>query len=283
MSLIHLLGDIFNLFLLQPVINLVIILMRALESMHIAGSLGLSIIILTVFVSLITWPFRSSQMRNMKKMNDKNIELKPKIDALKLKHKNDNLAFNQAKAALYKEHGVNPAAGCLPSLVPILLIYPLYQVILAFFDGAAGLAKLNYFIYSPALKLQSLPDTHFLGLNLASKPSDFSHLGIALLLVPLITAGLTFVQSRMMAPVPIKPNKDDSNKEVKEKVEAEDTAAAMQSQMTLMMPIMIGFFAYQFPVGLAIYWNTTTILSIIQQYRISGWGGLEDLIKRIRK
>jgi len=45
---------------------------------------------------------------------------------------------------------------------------------------------------------------------------------------------------------------------------------------------MIGYFAFSFPIGLAIYWNTYTILGIIQQYKVSGWGGMEWLISKIK-
>jgi YidC/Oxa1 family membrane protein insertase len=44
---------------------------------------------------------------------------------------------------------------------------------------------------------------------------------------------------------------------------------------------MIAFFSYSFPIGLSLYWNTFTLFGIIQQYRISGAGGLADWIKKI--
>lgn len=273
-------GDIFNLLLLQPTINLIILILRGLESMHISGALGFSIIFLTLIISIITWPFRSSQLKNMKRTSEIMAELKPKLDELKKLHKDNKLAFSQAQAALLKEHGVNPAAGCLPSLIPILLIIPLYQVIFAFFDGAKGLEKINYFLYTPSWKLEHLPDLHFFGVNLATKPSEFAAAGVAILLVPVITAFLTLIQSLMMSPKPVKPTKEDSLKEIKQKEDTQDMTSAMQSQMVFMMPAMIGFFAFQLPIGLAIYWNTLTILGIIQQHRVSGWGKVADLVKK---
>lgn len=275
-------GDIFNMFLLAPIINMVAGILYVLQYLHIPGAAGFSIIILTIVVNLVIWPFRSKQIRSSKILSEKMAILKPKIKELKEKYKDDKMKFNQEQALLFKEHGVNPAAGCLPALIPILLIFPLYQVIYAFFEGAKGLEKINYFLYSPAWHLKELPDLNFFGLNLALKPSDFATAGFLLLLVPLITGVLTLAQSLMMAPKKIKLYKTDSPKEIKEKEETEDMTAAMQKQMTFMMPIMIGFFAFQFPVGLALYWNVVTILSIIQQYLISGWGGLEDFILRLQ-
>lgn len=279
---LKLLGDLFNLLFLQPIINLVVLILYLLESANIPGALGFAIIILTIIVGLITWPFRSSQIRTTKRLNEKMQELRPKIEALKEKYGKDKLGFSQAQAALLKEHGVNPAAGCLPSLLPILLIIPLYQVIFAFFEGAKGLEKINYFLYSSVWHLKNLPDLYFFGINLADKPSDFGKVGLAVLLIPLITALLTFIQSKMMAPAKVKHYKTDTLREEKEKEKSEDMTQAMQSQMTYMMPIMIGWIAFTFPIGLAIYWNTLTILGITQQYFIAGWGGLTDLMVRIK-
>ena len=275
-------GDILNLILVQPLINLVVLILRILESIHIPGAFGFSLILSTLFVSLITWPFRSSQLKNMKKTTEATASLKPQIDALKEKHKGNNMAFNQAKAKLLQEHGINPAAGCLPSLIPVLLIFPFYQIIFAFFEGAKGLEKINYFLYSSSWRLSNLPDLHFLGLDLAAKPSEFTKIGIAVLIVPILTAVLTLIQSLMMSPKPVKQYKTDSPKEIKEKVKEEDMETEMQSQMVFMMPLLIGYAAFQFPIGLAIYWNINTILGIFQQYTISGWGRTGDIIAKFK-
>lgn len=275
-------GDFFNLILVQPLINLIILILRILESLHVPGAFGFSLILSTSIISLITWPFRSSQLRNMKKTTEITAQLKGQIDALKEKHKGDSMAFNQAKAKLLQEHGVNPAAGCLPSLIPILLVIPFYQIVFAFFDGGKGLEKINYFLYSPFKHLSSLPDLHFLGLNLATKPSQFNQAGLAVLAVPLITAFFTLVQSLMMSPKMARHYKTDSKREIKEKGKEEDMATAMQSQMVFMMPLLIGYAAFQFPIGLAIYWNINTILAIVQQYTISGWGGVSDFINKLK-
>ena len=56
----------------------------------------------------------------------------------------------------------------------------------------------------------------------------------------------------------------------------DDFATVFQSQSLYIFPVMIGFFSYTFPLGLSLYWNTFTIFGIIQQYLISGWGGLSD-------
>ena len=61
----------------------------------------------------------------------------------------------------------------------------------------------------------------------------------------------------------------------------EDFASAFQTQSLYIFPVMIGFFSYNFPVGLSLYWNTFTIFGIIQQYKVSGLGGLKGWVKKI--
>lgn len=264
-------GAFFNLVFFGPVVNLLVLIFQGLTFLHIPGALGFSIVILTVAVRILVWPFMANQMRATSKM----AALKPHLDELKNKHKDDKQALASAQMALYKEHGVNPAGGCLPALIQIPIFIALYQSIINILPGAGGhIDKINSLIYFPALKLPSSLDPSFLGLNLGIKPSQFGTYGVFLLLIPVLTATLTFVQSKMTLPKPVKPYPADTPKEKKEKEGVEDSMGAVQSQMVYMMPVMIGWFAYGFPIGLAIYWNTYTILGIIQQYKISGWGGL---------
>lgn len=86
-------GDIFNIILLQPTINLVVLLIRLIDSLHVPGTLGLSIIALTILIKLVTWPFTAQQIKASKKMMD----LKPHLDALKAKHKDDKTALAAAQ------------------------------------------------------------------------------------------------------------------------------------------------------------------------------------------
>lgn len=272
-------GDIFNLIFLGPVINLLVLIFHGLQTLHIPFALGFSIIILTVLIRFLAWPLMSSQIKATKKM----AELKPHLDELKKRHKDDKQAFAQAQLALYKEHGVNPAGGCLPALIQIPIFIALYQAIINIIPGASGnIGHINSLLYSASLKLPAQIDPNFFGLNLGLKPADFSSHGIYLLLVPLVTALLTFIQSKMTLPKVIKHHKDEPPKETKEKESMEDSMGQVQSQMVYFMPVMIGYFAFSFPIGLAIYWNTYTILGIVQQYRIGGWGGMTDLASKVR-
>lgn len=272
-------GDIYNTLFFAPIVNLIVFVIRVLESSNIPGALGFAIILLTIGIRALIWPLMSAQMKSAKKMAD----LRPHMDEIKKKHGSDKQALAAAQMALYKEHGINPAAGCLPVLVQIPPMIAIYQVIFAFFEGDHGLSKINSVLYNSSWKLQSIPDLHFFGLNLAIKPSDFQTAGLLVLFVPVVTGLLQLVQAKMMAPKPVKPYPSDSPKEKKEKESTEDTMLAVQSQMTYLMPLMIGYVAFTFPMGLALYWNTLTLIGIWQQHRISGWGGFADLINKIKK
>ena len=275
----NVIGDLFNLVFFGPVVNLLVGIYQGLQFLHIPGTLGFSIMFLTILIRVLVWPFMASQMKSMKKM----AELKPHLDHLKIKHKEDKQALASAQMALYKEHGVNPAGGCLPAVIQIPVFIALYQSINDILPGASGhVDRINLLLYFPQLKLPSALDPYFLGVNLGFKPSEFSSHGVFLLLIPFLTAVLTFAQSKMALPKAVKVYPADSKKEVKEKESVEESMGQVQSQMVYMMPLMIGYFAFNFPIGLAIYWNTYTILGIIQQYKLSGWGGLSDFVTKLR-
>ncbi len=272
-------GDIFNLVFMGPIINLLVLIFQGLQAIHIPGALGFSIMILTILIRLLVWPFTSSQLKSARKLAD----LKPHLDELKKKHKDDKQGLASAQMALYKEHGVNPAGGCLPAIIQIPVFIALYQSIINILPGTGGhIDRINSLLYFPQLRLPSTLDPNFFGINLGIKPSEFTTHGFLLLLIPIGTAILTFVQSKMALPKAVKVYASDSPKEKKEKEGIEDSMGQVQSQMVFMMPLMIGYFAFNFPIGLAIYWNSYTILGIIQQYRISGWGGVSDFVTKFR-
>ena len=186
---------------------------------------------------------------------------------------------------LYKEHGVNPAAGCLPVLVQLPLIWALYAALqLIVKPGMATLKTINAMLYSDSFKLLKPWDANFFGLPLAQTPSHLiSTVGPVILLVPILTGVFQFIQSKMMFSTVAKPEdkKMTVAKGKSTEKKDEDFASAFQSQSLYIFPLMIGFFSWGFPIGLSLYWNTFTIFGIIQQYRISGLGGLKDWMEKL--
>ena len=118
-------GQIFTIILIQPLTNLLVASFQLFQFLHVPFALGFAIIALTVIIRFILYPFTASQIRTSKKMQD----LAPHLSNLKEKHKDDKKKHQEEMMKLYKEHGVNPAAGCLPVLIQIPIIWSLYSVL----------------------------------------------------------------------------------------------------------------------------------------------------------
>ncbi len=270
---IHLVIDmnILNILIEQPIINILVAFYHGLIYLHIPYALGFAIVALTVFIRLLMYPLTASQMKMQKKMQD----IAPHLSKIKEKHKGDMKSQQAATMELYKEHNLNPMAGCLPSVVQIvILLFGLYPALRKVIEVNPKqiVMVINKLVYLPSLKLTQAWDTHFFGIELAKNPAHLiKTVGPLILLIPIITGLLQFIQSKMMVPAtsPVNTNLPAVKDEKKE-----DFAASFQKQSTYLLPVMIGFFAWQFSIGLSLYWNTFSLFGIIQQYRMSGWGGL---------
>jgi YidC/Oxa1 family membrane protein insertase len=254
----------FDTLIINPLTNILVAVYHFLNLIHVPYALGFSIIILTVIVRLILYPLMSSQLKASKKMQ----EMNPHLQKLKEKHKGDTKMLQQETMKLYKEHGVNPAAGCLPVIVQIPIIWGLYAVLGNIVK--LKIAAINKVIYFDAFKLNTAWDQFFFGLPLAQSPAQLNaKLGFVVILVPILTGLFQYIQSKMMMPA-----KDLSAPQLEKK--KEDFATAFQAQSMYIFPLMIGFFSWSFSIGLSLYWNTFTIFGIIQQYKIAGLGGLTE-------
>jgi YidC/Oxa1 family membrane protein insertase len=280
MNILSSIGDAFHYVLFVPMINALVALYHVFNYIHLPYSLGFAIIALTVLIRLVLYPLTNAQLRASKKMQ----ELTPHLNRLKEKHKNDAKTLQAETMKLYKEFGVNPAAGCLPVLIQLPLIWALYQALYQIVKpGAANLAQINHMLYNNSLKLTSAWDVTFFTLPLAQKPSDLFHMQAMatwpILLIPIATGLFQFIQTKMMfAP---QAQAIDGKLVKKDEKKKEDFATAFQSQSLYIFPAMIAFFSYGFPIGLSLYWNAFTIFGIIQQYRISGMGGLKEWTDKI--
>jgi YidC/Oxa1 family membrane protein insertase len=259
----------FNLILIKPITTILIAIYKGLLFLHIPFALGFSIIVLTVIIRLILYPFIASQLKASKKMQ----EINPHLAKLKEKHKGDAKTLQQETMRLYKEHGVSPAAGCLPVLIQLPIIWSLYSVLQSVVKSPVqAISYINNNLYfHELLKITGKWDPVFFGLPLGTLPSHIFNFNnpatYLILLIPIITGAFQFVQSKMMFPAAVPAEKGKEKKE--------DFASAFQSQSLYIFPVMIAFFSYSFPIGLSLYWNTFTIFGIIQQYQISGLGGLK--------
>lgn len=253
-------------------INLLVIIYQGLFFLHIPYSLGFSIILLTILIRFLLYPIMSSQLKTSKKMQ----ELAPHLSGLKERHKKDAKKLQQETMKLYKEHGVNPAAGCLPMLLLFLVFPAMYQVLDKTKSGVA-VSQINQIILDP-FKLSQPWDQNFFGVNLGGTPANLiSTVGPIIFLIPILTGLFQFIQSKMMMTKPV------ALQGQKEKKKADDFSSAFQTQSLYIFPVMIAFFGYSFPIGLSLFWNTSTVFGILQQYKIQGLGGLEEWRTEIEK
>jgi YidC/Oxa1 family membrane protein insertase len=279
-------GNFFNLVLVNPIINILVAIYSLFSFIHVPYALGFAIIGLTVVIRFILYPLTTAQLKASMKMQ----KIAPHLSKLKEKHKGDSMKIQQETMRLYKEHGVNPAAGCLPVLIQLPLIWSLYSVLQNVVKVNPNVvSEINKVVYFDFLKLHSAWDPTFFGLSLGAMPSkimsfnNFFAANSLILLVPILTGVFQFILSKMMIPAKdgvVVLEKEIEKKAPVDKKDADDFASAFQTQSLFIFPIMIGFFSYGFPIGLSLYWNTFTIFGIIQQYKIMGLGGLSEWIKK---
>lgn len=257
--------EIFNILLVNPIINFLVIIYQGLSSLNVPYPLGFSIIILTIIVRLLMSPLIGKQTEISKKMQKVN----PHLSRLKDLHKGDSKRLQEETMKLYKEHGINPAAGCVPALIQLPLILALYNVLQQAVskNSVSVMEHINKVLYFPSLRLSEPWNSSFFGVPLQLSPSELlGTAGIIVFLIPILTGLFQFIQSKLMMPPP------GSELAVKKTPGKEDDfATVFQKQSLFLFPAMIGFFSYSLPIGLSLYWNTYTIFGILQQYKQSDW------------
>jgi YidC/Oxa1 family membrane protein insertase len=261
--------NIFYIFLIQPITNILAAFYKLFVMLHIPYPLGFSLIALTVLIRAIFTPLYSKQIKTSQKM-----QLISK-HAAKIReiHKDDKKKQQEEMLKLYKEHGINPASGCLLMLIQLPILWSLYSVMLSTLsaNSPAAIQKLNNMLYSPFLTIHSW-DTYFFGIPLFEKPSKLFIHSPLIILIPLITGLLQFILSAMMMPAEeAAPNK---------KEQKDDFQSAFQTQSLFIFPAMIAFSSYILPVGLSLYWNTFTIFGILHQYKLGMTGKLGTFLEK---
>jgi YidC/Oxa1 family membrane protein insertase len=241
--------DIWTVAILQPMLNALLWLYNVL-----GDQFWLAIIIFTVVIRGLMTPLMLPQQRSAKKMQ----ELQPKLKELQKKYGKDRERMSQEQMKLYREAGVNPMGGCLPMLVQFPIWIGLYQsIIQALGYQPLQLLNLSQNIYPFMQSVwAAVPlNRFFLGMDLALTPQQLGGLTFAL---PVLVAFTSWLQTKMTTPAG----------------GGDGQAAGMGQSMTLMMPLMFGFFSLNFSTGLSFYFIVSNIIGIVTQGFISGWEGL---------
>jgi YidC/Oxa1 family membrane protein insertase len=222
----------------------------------LGGQFWLAIIVFTVIVRTLMTPFMLPQQRSAKRMQ----ELQPQLQELQKKYANDRERLAQEQMKLYREVGFNPVGGCLPMLLQFPIWIGLYQsIIQALGHQPLQLLNLSQNIYAFMSDVwAAIPlNRYFLGMDLSLTPQQVGGLTFAL---PVLVAFTSWLQTKMTTTTT--PGG------------GEGQAASMNQSMTLMMPLMFGFFSLNFSTGLSFYFVVSNIIGIITQGFISGWEGL---------
>ena len=194
---------------------------------------GLSIILLTALVKVVTYPFTRKAHASMKKMQ----KLQPELLELKEKYRDDPQKLNRATMRLYKENGVNPLGGCIPWLPQI----PLFFALFALLGSAVELRGAPFLLWIQDL---SAPDT------LIELPFTIPLIVTqidAIRLLPIINGLTTWLQQKFVGNM---------------------TPTTDSTQMKLMqfMPIIFIFIFYNWASGFVLYWLCNNVFTIAQQY-----------------
>jgi YidC/Oxa1 family membrane protein insertase len=239
-------GYFFNLIFTQPIFNVLMLLY------HVFGSMALSIIVLTLIVRLALFPLTLKQLKSTKATQ----AIQPLIADVRKKYKDQKEQY-AAMQAIYKEYGVNPAAGCLPLLVQLPILYGLFFAFNEVLRNAhLTINTINNLIYPFLPKFTTLPNLNMIwfGGPISLGQTDPTHI------LPILAGLATFLQLRMSQP--------------RTRSGAKDTMTQQMQIMQYIMPFITVFFAWTFPAGLALYWTTTSVFSMVQQYFVTGWGSL---------
>ncbi len=236
---------------------------------------GLAIIALTLLVRLLMHPLTAKQMESMQRMQ----KLKPMLDVLQEKYGDDKDKLNQETMALYKEHKVNPASGCLPLIIQLPIFILLYGVLYDLTKTAAftdvtflgvNLGGSVLTTVANALRLVDesgvrIPDEQ-LGFVMVFL-SSFTNLGLLFsnlsiwifnFILLLLIAYLTWLQQHL--------------------------TSAGNSQMAMMnwfMPLFLTFICFGLPGGVLLYWGVSSLMGIIHQLRVSRKTSEEMKIKPV--
>jgi YidC/Oxa1 family membrane protein insertase len=254
--------EIWNALLVYPLINLLVL------ADYFIHDFGLAVVIVTVAIRLALFPVFRAQVRSSRAMQ----ELAPAMNDIKKKHGNDRAKLQQEQMKLYKERGINPIGGCLPMLVFFPVLFAMYAAFqqVGGLSGATALTyqQLNDHVLWPFIKPlfgDRPPDgtidlaAHWLPWVPSLAQPDhlfFNFIGP----LPIISALLQLVAS--VQALPRNPAQTD-----------DPTQRTMQS-MTYYLPLITIVFFKDLAAGVFIYYITTTIFQIIQQYFVMGWGQL---------
>jgi YidC/Oxa1 family membrane protein insertase len=244
------------------------------------GNIAIAIILLTVVIKVLTTPITRKQLVSSRQTQ----LLAPEVKDIQRRFKGDRVKANAAVQEFYKQRGINPAGGCLPALLTMGLLIPMYSVI------SQGLT--NYDI-TPMLQVFGLNLAVPLGITCDAAPifnaagqvtnpclnpiafginwsypepttTGLHVFGFGLSILAVIASMVQLVASRQML-APVDPRM------------ADDPNVKIQRQMAYFLPLISILYGGMLPAGLFLYWIFSSIIQVGQQFLVMGFGGMFPL------
>jgi YidC/Oxa1 family membrane protein insertase len=247
--------------ILNPMINTLLWMYSVLWH-----NFGLAIIVFTLLVRLITYPLTAKQMKSAQAMQE--MQKSKKWQDIQKKYKDNREKLAQEQMSLYKEMGVSPFGSCLPTLIQFPVLIGLYQAIIrALAVTPIQLLDLSNHIYPFVNASDLIPlNNRFLWMDL-SQPERLMVFGVGIPVLAILVVITTYMQSKLMTPPSAQPN---------------DQSAQMGKMMNLYMPFLMGWLAYSFSAGLALYFVASNVFTILQ-YAVMGKVEWSNLIPGMKK
>ena len=241
----------------QPLID---VFQSILSAFHSVGfSWGLSIVLLTVAVRAVLVPLTFRQIKGMVRMQ----ALQPQMKEIQQKYKEDKPRQQQEIMSFYKENNVNPLASCLPMVLQLPVFISLYYMLRE--SLREDICHGQQVAYQKAYALHhhiSLAAAH--GQTTACGRSPASHF----LFIHDLTAKATGIELGILIALYI--GSQISSTLV---MSASSTMDPKQRKIMLFMPLIFVLFVIRFPAGLMLYWITTNLWTVAQQYAVRRYIG----------
>lgn len=211
---------------------------------RMVGNYGIAILMLTILVRMCMFPISFKQTQNMARIQ----ALKPEMDRINEKYKDDLQKKSQATQDLYRKNNINPVAGCLPMFLQLPIFMGLYRALMVDVE----LRQSPFFGESIRwCSNLAAPDMLWnwssVMPEMVTKSQGLLGLGPYLNIFPLITVGLFLVTQQMTMPAP-------SNDQ-----------AAMQQKMMKYMTLFMGLMFYKVASGLCLYFIASSLWGIAER------------------
>ena len=265
-------------FLFNPIFQAFLILLVGIHQ-FLSVDMGIAIILTTLIVRTALVPLMRRQMVSMRRIQS----VAPEVREIQRRYKGDRVKQQQATMDLYKERGISQA-GCLVSLLPLLLILPMYQVVSEGLRASDLVESLKVFGFQvvpltcpnpPTLQPCIDSTIPWLGGILASGHQGLIPLPFTIPILQmsgisifaLVYTALQLIASRLALP-PHDPNTPL------------DPNARTQRALAIWLPLITILYGNIIPVGVFIYLIVSTLYQIVQQFLTTGWGGMFPLFGR---